>query len=95
MTDTQKGGLKFGLALLGGAAIGAGLALLFAPRPGKETREIVGKWLKKKTEDGKELVEKGKEEILHKKEQVSAAYTAGKKAYVEAGKNNVKEPVGA
>jgi gas vesicle protein len=30
------------LAFLLGAAVGAGLALLFAPAPGRETRELLG-----------------------------------------------------
>jgi gas vesicle protein len=66
---------------LGGAAVGAGLALLFAPAPGSETRKKVGGWLGEVKEKGKELVEKGKVEAGHKKEQLTAAFRAGKEAY--------------
>lgn len=63
---------KIVIAALGGAIIGAGIALLFAPASGKETRENIADSiedakdkvkdslasLKSKTE---ELIEKGKE----------------------------------
>lgn len=43
---------KIVLAALGGAVIGAGLALLFAPASGKETREKIAK----KAEEAKDAV---------------------------------------
>ncbi len=71
---------------LTGAAIGAGLGVLFAPKAGKETREQIGDWLKEKREDGGALLAKLKEEGLHKKEAMTAAFKAGKQAYMEADK---------
>lgn len=65
------------IAALGGAVIGAGLALLFAPASGKETREKIAK----KAEEAKDAVadsikslgnkanealEKGKEAVKNK-----------------------------
>lgn len=76
---------KFALTFLGGAAVGVGIGLLFAPRPGKETRAQVKKWIEDKTEKGKELWAKGKEQLAQQKEQLGAALDAGKKAYYEAG----------
>jgi gas vesicle protein len=35
-------GASFALGLFAGAVIGAGVALLFAPKPGNETRELLG-----------------------------------------------------
>lgn len=91
MTDKTKAALL----LLGGAALGVGIGLLFAPRPGKETRQRVKQWLDEKAEDGKKWLAKGKEELDQKKEQLSAAYLAGKKAYyAETAKNgHRREPV--
>lgn len=66
-----------------GAAVGAGIALLFAPRSGKETRKI----LKDKMDD---LVKKAKE--LDKKE-VMAAIEAKIKDIKEGIKNLDKETV--
>ena len=81
-----------------GAAIGAGMGVLFAPKAGKDTREQLGDWLKEKREEGNELLSrvKGeggellsrvKEEGLHKKDAITAAYKAGKQAYAETEKH--------
>ena len=74
--------------LLVGAALGAALGVLFAPKTGKETREQIGGWLKEKREEGGELLAKLKEEGLHKKEQIAAGLKAGKQAYLEAEKHS-------
>ena len=79
------------LAFLLGSAVGAGLALLFAPRSGEETRELikgracvakeealkVADELKERTE---ELLEKGKEVVEDKKTIIEDAIEAGKEA---------------
>lgn len=39
---------KTAALLAGGAAVGAALGVLFAPRTGKATREKVGTWIKEK-----------------------------------------------
>jgi gas vesicle protein len=49
-----------------GGAIGAGVALLFAPRSGEETREI----LKKKAEEFGDDIEKFKKDVTPKIEKV-------------------------
>jgi gas vesicle protein len=79
---------------LAGIGIGAILALLFAPRSGKETRDFIAK----KAEEGKDFVagkgkelreqaeqyvEKGKDLVTKQKEMLSAALEAGKQAYHE------------
>jgi gas vesicle protein len=79
---------------LAGLGIGAILALLFAPKSGKETREF----LTQKAEEGKdyvaargrelrrqaeETVDKAKDLVAKQKEQLSAALDAGKQAYQE------------
>lgn len=79
---------------LAGMGIGAILALLFAPKSGKETRD----YLTQKAEEGKEYVtvrgrelrkqaedavEKAKDVVTKQKEQLSAALEAGKQAYQE------------
>ena len=79
MKMSKKGLGKFVV----GAAVGAGIALLFAPRSGKETRKI----LKDKMDD---LVKKAKE--LDKKE-VMDAIEAKIKDIKEGSKNLDKETV--
>ncbi len=75
-----------------GALVGVGLGLLFAPKPGKETREDLQDLLKKGEEKGKELFAKGKETFSTKKEQVTAAVKAGREAY-QAANGREKEVV--
>ena len=69
------------MALFIGAAIGGALGILFAPRKGCETRELLSDWLEEKREKTKELVAHEKDALHHKKEQMEAAWEAGKKAY--------------
>jgi gas vesicle protein len=82
------------LYLLLGAVIGAATALLLAPRTGIETRKLLlakareGADLvanRTKTVAGKtsEYVERGKELLQQQRDQLSAAFEAGKQAYQE------------
>ena len=93
MSEEGNGVTNFGF-FLAGLGLGAIVALLFAPRSGKETREyIAGKaeegrdYVKTKTEDlcrqAEEAVEKGKDLVTKQKELLSAALEAGKQAYQE------------
>ena len=93
MSEEGNSGTNFGF-FLAGLGMGAILALLFAPRSGKETREyIAGKaeegrdYVKAKTEDlrhqAEGAVEKGKDIVTKQKELLSAALEAGKQAYQE------------
>ena len=88
-----------------GAGIGAVLALLFAPKSGRETRELIARratdsreFLTNKVTEGRQIVEergrrmgddfntfldKSKEAVQRQKEQLSAAFEAGKAAYRE------------
>lgn len=79
---------------LAGMGVGAVLALLFAPKSGKETRDFLtqkaeegrdyvsarGRDLRKQAE---EVVDKAKDVVSKQKEQLSAALEAGKQAYQE------------
>jgi gas vesicle protein len=99
-----SGGDKF-VYFLAGAGIGAVLALLFAPKSGKETRDLITRtaadskdFISSKYNDGKEFVgetgrkvtddfsaflDKSKDAVQRQKEQLSAAFEAGKAAYRE------------
>ena len=105
MGERSSGGDKF-LYFLAGAGIGAVLALLFAPKSGRETREIIGRdrhrtvatFLTSKVSEGKQFVgdksrkvtddfssfvDRSKDAIVRQKEQLTAAFEAGKAAYKE------------
>ena len=87
----ENDGSKLGF-FLAGLGIGAVMALLFAPRSGKETRDMIVH----KAEEGRDFVvtkteeirqqaeyavEKGRDMVSKQKELLSAALEAGKQAY--------------
>ncbi|MGC4053677.1 MAG: YtxH domain-containing protein [Paludibaculum sp.] len=84
---------KFSYFFLG-LGIGVAAGILFAPKSGAETRELLrekadeGKdYVKRRSEDLKEsatdLIDKGKQAIARQKEQLAAAVEAGRSAYRE------------
>jgi gas vesicle protein len=89
----NNGASKLGF-FLAGLGIGAILAILFAPKSGKETRDYLAHraeegrdYVKAKTEElrkqAEETVDKGKDLVAKQKELLSAALEAGKQAYQE------------
>ena len=75
-----------------GGAIGAAIALLFAPKSGAETRALIGDkaregrdYLTNKSQELKEqaanYVDKGREVINSQKDRIASALEAGKQAY--------------
>ena len=81
-----------------GLGVGALVGILFAPKSGEETRDF----LSKKADEGKdyaqkkarelreradELVERGKEVAVRKKDSISAAVEAGREAYLRESKS--------
>lgn len=78
-----------------GLGLGVAVGLLFAPKSGSETRDL----LRSKADEGKEyvrrrstelvdsagdLVEKGKNAVSRQRDNLSAAVEAGKQAYRDA-----------
>jgi gas vesicle protein len=100
----SSGGDKV-LYFLAGAGIGAIFALLFAPKSGRETRDMIARtandsrdFMSHKVNEGRHFVEekgrkvaddftsfldKSKEAVSRQKEQMTAAFEAGKAAYRE------------
>lgn len=90
---------------LAGAGIGAVVALLLAPKSGRETRDILSRTAtdsreyvagkvsegrqyasetgKKVTDDFSSFIDRSKEALNRQKEQLTAAFEAGKAAYRE------------
>ena len=97
MGEGTDRGSKLAYFLVGGG-IGAIVALLFAPRTGRETRDFISQ----RTADSRDRVasatrvtsekvtdyldkglEKGRDAVSTQKDQISAAIAAGKQAYQE------------
>src|SRR5580700_6347445 len=79
---------------LAGLGLGALVGVLYAPRPGSETRDV----LRSRAEEGRdymrtrardarsqasEWVDRGRDVVNQQKEQFRAAYEAGRQAYQE------------
>jgi len=85
----DKNGLS---SFLLGLGVGVGIGMLFAPKSGSETREIIKTkagegtdYIKQRSADVKqtaaEWVDKGKEALGRQKENIADAVEAGKQAY--------------
>ncbi|HUJ94340.1 MAG TPA: YtxH domain-containing protein [Terriglobales bacterium] len=91
---SERGGNSF-LWFLAGMGVGALVGVLYAPRSGNETRDV----LRARAEEGREymrarareareqaadLVDRGRDVLKQQKEQFRSAYEAGRQAYHEA-----------
>ena len=94
---------KFGNFLFG-LGLGVGVGLLFAPRSGEETRDMLmskadeGKdYLKRQTDDlrgsAADIVDKGREAINRQRDSLSEAIDAGKQAYREKVDQGGSQPI--
>ena len=93
MSEEDKG-ISAGTVLVSfvaGAAVGAGLALLYAPKSGREMREAIvdltedavdkiKEYAKEAQDKIKTAIEDGKDTLTEKKSILSAAIEAGKEA---------------
>ena len=92
MSDRESNSFVWFLAGLG---LGALAGVLYAPRPGSETREV----LRARAEEGRDYmrsrarearsqatdwVDRGRDVVNQQKEQFRAAYEAGRQAYQDA-----------
>ena len=86
-----------------GLGVGLGIGLLFAPRSGEETRQLLKEkadegtdFLKKQTADLREnaadLVDKSREALNRQRDSVSEAMAAGRQAYREKDEDAGEQP---
>jgi len=66
-----------------GALIGTGVALLYAPRSGKETRELLAKKSRELKGKASDVLDDAKDFVHAKKAELAAAVEAGKEAMRE------------
>lgn len=92
--ETNDYGATHFAYFLAGLGFGAVIALLFAPRSGEETRDMIGAKAnqgrdyvstkgKEMREQAGQMVDKARDLVAQQKEQLSAALEAGKSAYQE------------
>ena len=90
----DEGGGKF-TYFLAGMGIGAVIGILFAPRSGEETRNLLQSraeegrdYLTKRSQELREqaddLVDRGRKAVARQRENVTSAVDAGRQAYREA-----------
>ena len=72
------------LAFLLGAVSGAAVALLYAPAPGRETREFLGDKAREGRERATGLAEKGRQVVNEGRETLATAIERGREAYQQA-----------
>ena len=84
--NNSSNGLFYFLA---GAAAGAALGVLLAPKSGAETREHIAEWVKERREKGSDLLHKVKDETYAKKDALISAAKAAKDAFRDT---NSKHP---
>ncbi len=68
------------IAFAVGALLGAGVALLYAPRSGKETREILADKSRELRDKARDARDDAKSYFAGKKAEIEAAVEAGKEA---------------
>ena len=98
MSDREGSGFLWFLAGLG---IGAAVGILYAPKPGDETRQRIREVAEEGRDSVKELArqareqagswaDKGRDYLNQQKDQIRSAYEAGRQAYREATSEDVE-----
>lgn len=90
-------------SFLFGVGVGVGIGILFAPRSGEETRDLLmskadeGRdYLKRQTQDlrgtASTLVDRGRDAVSRQRDSISEAFEAGKQAYREKVEQSAAHP---
>jgi gas vesicle protein len=94
MSDQDGGGVGI-LWFLAGMGVGALMGVLYAPRSGDETRDVIRnkagegrEYVRGRVQDARERasdwMDRGREVMSQQKEQFRSAFEAGRQAYQEA-----------
>ena len=73
------------LALVVGAAVGAAVALLFAPAAGNETRAYVNRRAREARDRATQAAEQGREIFNRQRENITTAFDRARQAQRQAG----------
>ena len=86
--SNQVGGIVTAFAV--GALVGAGIALLYAPQSGQETRDLLARRANELKDKAGDVLDDAKEMVRGKKAQILAAVEAGKDAMENEGSKQRK-----
>jgi gas vesicle protein len=87
----QNQGLGSGtvlLAFVAGAAVGAAVALLFAPAPGSETRAYVNRRAREARDRAAQAAEHGREVFNRQRETITTAFDRARQAQRHGGEGD-------
>jgi len=76
----NTGGAAVLLAFIAGAAVGAAVALLFAPAAGTETRAYVNRRAREARERATQAAEQGREILNRQRENITTAFDRARQA---------------
>jgi gas vesicle protein len=92
MSRDSSGGTVM-LAFLVGAMTGAAVALLFAPAPGEETRDLLGQRAREGRERAREAIDQGRDFYQRQRENLTGAVERGREAFQQARERGGDQPV--
>jgi gas vesicle protein len=84
MAKDEGGAGSILLAFLLGAVSGAALALLYAPAPGRDTREYLGDKARESRDRAADAAAKGRDIVSQGRDTLTTAIEKGKEAYQQA-----------
>ena len=73
------------VAFIAGAAVGAAVALLFAPASGEETRDYLGQRAKEGRERAADAARQGREILNRQRDNLSNAFDRARQQFQNAG----------
>jgi gas vesicle protein len=79
------------LAFMTGAAVGAAVALLFAPASGEETRDYLGQRAKDGRERASEAARQGREILNRQRENLQTAFDRAREQYQAATRGETEQ----
>lgn len=82
-SSSKVGGLV--AALAAGALVGVGIALLYAPQSGRETRDLLARKTRELKDKAGNALDVAKKAVRGRKEQILAAVKAGREALETRG----------
>lgn len=82
--DEGSGAGSVLLAFILGAVSGAAVALLYAPAPGRDTREYLGERAREGRERAAAAADKGRDIVQQGRETLTTALDRGREAYQQA-----------